>query len=206
VIRILEKLHFPTELGRLHGVPLVFLDTNVLIAADEFVKRIFEKSSASYSVFGVICDFIMGETLNLRKETRILDDLKSTAYFGYYFGTDYNSRDGSTRSLDEMPHDEMKEAVLFEYDKKLDPSGMLGTSKDAKKASSSKSKFVDFSLLTVATISAYRRKRPAAIISRDRWIKLSCKSLRERFKIPLYCYDQWNYSRQEILDRSAKEV
>jgi hypothetical protein len=192
-------------LGRCRGTPLVFLDTNILIDADEFVKHLFAKSSSSYTVFGVICDFIEGETLNLRKPAGILDGLKDSDRFGLYFETKYNSRDGSNKSLDDMPNGEMKEAVLVEYDKKLDPSGMLGISKEAKKASSSKSKFVDFSLLTVATISAYKRKRQSVIVSRDRWIKLSCKSLQEQFKVPIYCYDQWNYSTEEILNRARLE-
>jgi len=201
-------LRFPTQLGRCHGIPLVLFDTNVLIDSDGFVKDIFGKDPrVSDNVRGVVCDFIESEMLNLKKGIRILDELKNDSeYLGFYFQTEYNSREGSAKSLEDMPTPEMKEAVLVEYDKKLNPSGMLGDSKEAKRASASKSKFVDFSILTVATISAFRRKRQSIIVSRDRWIKLSCKSLQNRFKLPLYCYDQWNFSMKEILDRVRTEL
>lgn len=176
----------------------MFLDTNVLIQEQWFAKFVFRKEN---QISGVICDFIRGEILNLKKGEEILENLKEPNYGGYYFETTYNSKEGSRKSLDDMPNEEMKECVLAEYDKKLDPSGMQGITKEAKRASSSKSKFVDFSLLTVATVAAYRRKRQSIIVSRDRWIKLSSKSLYEKFRIPIYCYDQWSYSEEEILSR-----
>jgi hypothetical protein len=197
---VLETLRFPAELGRCHGTPLVFFDTNVLIDARDFAEQTFTKPSP---IYGVICDFIQGEILNLKKGSEIFEVLEDPNYCGFYFETTYNSRDGSKRSLQDMPTTEMMEAVLAEYDKKLDPSGMQAVTKEAKRASVSKSKFVDFSLLTVATICAFRRKRQSIIVSRDRWIKLSCKSLETQFKLPIYCYDQWNYSTQEILSRAA---
>ena len=186
----------------------MFFDTNVLIDSDAFAKEVFSKDpEVSESIRGVLCDFIEGEALNLRKGTKILNLLKNDSeYSGYYFQTDFNSREGSARSLEDMPAPEMKEAVLVEYDKKLNPSGMLGDSKEAKRASASKSRFVDFSLLTVATVSAFRRKRQSVVVSRDRWIKLSCKSLQERYKLPIYSYDQWNFSFQEILNRVPRET
>jgi hypothetical protein len=202
--RILEKLQFPAEIGRCHGNPLLFFDTNVLIDADEFVKQLFIKSAPQESVpvlLPVICDFIEGELLNLKK-TGTLEDLKGFNYDGYIFESSYNSRDGVKRALEDMPISGMKEAVLVEYDKKLDPSGMRGETKEAKRASSSKSKFVDFSLITVASICAFRRKKLSVVISRDRWIKLSCKSLEEKFKLPILCYDQWTFSIGEILDEA----
>jgi len=193
---ILEKLRFSFELGQCHGIPLVFFDTNVLIADQEFSKFVFRKGNP---ISGVICDFIESEILNLKKSSGILETLKGPNYGGYYFETVYNSKEGSRKSLDDMPNEEMKECVLVEYDKKLDPSGMKGVTKEAKRASSSKSRFVDFSLLTVATVAVYRRKRQSIIVSRDRWIKLSCRSLEEKFRIPIYCFDQWSYSEDEIL-------
>jgi hypothetical protein len=186
---------------------LVFFDTNVLVDSDSLVKEVFRNDpKVSKSIGGVLCDFIEGEALNLKKGIEILEELKSSSeYFGYYFQTEYNSREGSSRALEDMPTPELKEVVLVEYDRKLNPSGMLGDSKEAKRAATSKSRFVDFSILTVATVSAFRRKRLSVIVSRDRWIKLSCKSLQEQFKLPIYCYDQWNFSFQEILNRMPKE-
>ncbi len=184
----------------------MFFDTNILVDAEDFSKQVFKKAESRTAdpIRGVICDFIEGEALNLRKGLHIFDELKGPDFYGYFFETDYNAREGSMRSLEDMPTGELKEAVLVEYDKKLDPSGMLGITKEATRASRSKSKFGDFSLLTVATISAFRRKRQSIIVSRDRWIKLSCKSLEAQFKLPIYCYDQWNFSAQEILNRVQK--
>lgn len=178
-----------------------------MIDAEEPVRQVFKKKSdlGSADIFrGVICDFIEGEALNLKKGS-IIAELGHADYEGFYFETNYNSRDGSARALEDMPNEEIKKAVLVEYDKKLNPSGMLGDSKEAKSAQRSKSRFVDFSLLTVATISASRRKRQSIIVSRDRWMKLSCKSLEEKFKLPIYCYDQWNFSVEEILGRSQRK-
>jgi hypothetical protein len=196
-------LSFPKELGRVHGTPLIFFDTNVLLDAESLVKQIFRKEqSGNEIVWGVICDIIEGEVQNLRKGTRVLDELKTPEYLGYYFETGYNSRERSMHSLKDMPTSEMAEAVLVEYDRKLDPSGMKATSENAKSAARSKSKFGDFSLLTVVTIAAFRRKRQSVVVSRDRWIKLSCKALQNKFRLPLYCYDPWDFSVQEIIERA----
>jgi len=205
--QILEKLRFPAELGRCHGNPLLFFDTNVIVDADEFVKVLFKKRETKESdpiLLPVICDFIEGELLNLKK-VGTLEDLKGSGYYGYIFESAYNSRVGAKRALDDMPSPEIKEAVLVEYDKKLDPSGMRGDTKEAKRASSSKSKFVDFSLMTVASVCAFRRKKLSVVISRDRWIKLSCKSLQAKFKQPVYCYDQRDFSSAEIVLRSQRK-
>ncbi len=105
-----------------------------------------------------------------------------------------------------MPNDEMAEAVLVEYDRKLDPSGMFSVTDQAKSAARSKSKYGDFSLVTVATLAAFKRKKQSIIISRDRWIKLSCKALQEKFRLPIFCYDQWNFSVEEIMLRAQKEI
>jgi len=183
----------------------VFLDTNVLIDAEDFVEGLFRKQDF-LNFQGVLCDFIEGEARNLHKGQEILEKLKLREFSGYFFATPYNSKEGSGKSLEDLPSEEMKEAVLVEYDRKLDPSGMHATSKDAKNAARSKSRFTDFSLMTVATLAAYKRKKQSVIISRDRWIKLSCKALEEKFQLPLYCYDQWNFSVEEILARSRKEL
>lgn len=177
----------------------MFIDTNVLIDPEAHADWFFTKSD----IFApVICDFIEGEVLNLKRQP-ILDALKKDpSHQGFYFETSYNSREGSKQSLKDMPTSGMAEAVLVEYDKKLDPSGMSNDTKEAKRASLSKSKFVDFSLLTVATICAFRRKKQAVIVTRDRWIKLSCRSLEEQFRLPIYCYDQWSFSVQEIALRA----
>lgn len=174
-----------------------------MIDAENFAREVFKKEeSRSTDIFrGVICDFIEGEVLNLKKGS-VIAELSKSDYQGFYFETRYNSRDGSARALEDMPNREMKEAVLIEYDKKLNPSGMLGDSKEAKSAQRSKSKFGDFSLLTVATISAFRRKKQSIVVTRDRWVKLSCMSLEEKFKLPVYCYDQWNFSAGDIFGRS----
>jgi hypothetical protein len=185
----------------LHGIPLLFFDTNVMIDADEFVKSVFKASETPDYPRAVVCDFIEGEVQNLKKG-KLLQELKLPGYFGYSFETSYNSKEEARHSIEDMPSSEMVEAVLVEYDRKLDPSGMQAKTKDAKRASNSKSKFVDFSLLTVATISAYRRKRQAVVISRDRWIKLSCNALHDQFKLPIYSYDQWNFSMDEVLARA----
>ena len=205
-MQILEKLQFPDELGRCHGIPLVFFDTNVLIDAEDLVRRVFKKKSGSAGILcGVVCDFIEGEALNLKRGSIIAELFDDSQYHGFYFETAYNSREGSARALEDMPSSEMKEAVLVEYDRKLNPSGMLGDSKEAKNAQRSKSRFGDFSLLAVATISAFRRKRQSIVITRDRWIKLSCISLQRQFKLPIYAYDQWTFSPEEILDRSQRK-
>jgi hypothetical protein len=202
---ILQTLGFPKELGRCHGIPLIFLDTNVLIDAEDFVEGLFQKQGV-WILKGVLCDFIEGEARNLRKGREILEKLKLPEFSGYYFETSYNSKEGSGKALEDLPTGEMKEAVLVEYDRKLDPTGMHATSKDAKNAARSKSRFTDFSLMTVAALAAYRRKRQSVIVSRDRWIKLSCKALEEKFQLSLYCYDQWNFSVEEILARSRNEL
>jgi hypothetical protein len=166
------------------------------------VVQLFKRPTVRESdhlIFYVLLDFIEGEFLNLKTEKAILEALKGPDYRGYYFQTTYNSRDGSRHALEDMPYAEMKEAVLGEYDRKLDPSGMRGDSKEAKRATWSKSRFVDHSLLAVATIAAYRRKKVSVILSRDRWIKLSCQALKEKFKMPIYCYDQYTFSIEEIL-------
>ena len=94
-----------------------------------------------------------------------------------------------------MPTQEMAKAVRVEYDKKLDSP----KPKEAKKRGDSK--FGDFSLITVAAISAVRRKKQSIIVSRDRWIRLACEALHDQFKLQLYCQDQRNFSIQEITDR-----
>jgi hypothetical protein len=204
---MLEKLRFPEQLGRCRGIPLVFVDTNVLIDADGFVKTIFRKQESEIRFLsGVLCDFIEGEARNLRKGQQILEELKLPEYLGFYFETSYNSQEGSERSLKDMPTGEMAEAVLVEYDRKLDPSGILGATDQAKSAARSKSRYGDFSLVTVAALAAFKRKKQSIIISRDRWIKLSCKSLQEKFRLPVFCYDQWNYSIDEITLRAQKEI
>ena len=183
----------------------MFFDTNVLFDAEDLVKQIFRKQQPGTEIaWGVICDFIEGEARNLRKGLQLLHELKNPEYLGYYFETGYNSREQSMHSFKDMPMGEMAEVVLVEYDKKLDPSGMHATTNNAKSAARSKSKFGDFSLLTVATIAAFRRKRQSVIVSRDRWIKLSCKALQEKFRLPLYCYDPWNFSVQEIIERANR--
>lgn len=202
---ILERLEFPAQLGRCHSNPLLFFDTNILVDDEDFVRKLFKNPSipdSELSMLCVICDFVQGELLNLKKRAGILDDLRAPVYSGYQFVTAYNSRDGSERALEDMPNPEMKEVVLVEYDRKLDPSGVKSETKEAKRASASKSRFVDFSLITVATVSAHRRKRLSLVLSRDRWVKLSCKALEERFHLPIYCYDQWTFSIEEILRRT----
>jgi hypothetical protein len=202
---LLEKLRFPEQLGRCRGVPLVFIDTNILIDAYDFAETLFRKQETGTGVLrGVLCDFIEGEARNLRKGQRILGELKLPAYLGFYFETTYNSQEGSGRALRDMPTGEMAEAVLMEYDRKLDPSGMLSATDQAKSAARSKSRYGDFSLVTVATLAAFKRKKQSIIVSRDRWIKLSCKSLQEKFRLPVFCYDQWNFSIDEILVRARK--
>jgi hypothetical protein len=200
---ILERLIFPKELGHVRGTPLVFFDTNVILDAEPYVNEVFGFDAGM--VRGVICDFIEGELVNLKKETTSMERLKKLPNSnGLYFETKYNSREGASKALADMPTGEMAEAVLIEYDKKLNPSGMLGNSKEAKSAARSKSKFVDFALLTVATVSALKRKKQSIVVSRDRWIKLSCKALEKQFKLPIYCYDQFSFSLQEIIDRTPK--
>lgn len=165
------------------------------------MKQVLEIDTDTIRV--VICDFIDGEVVNLKKGLPLLNELKNNPkYSALYFETKYNSREGALHALADMPTGEMAEAVLIEYDKKLDPTGMEGKTKDAKSAARSKSKFGDFSLLTVATISAFKRKKQAVVVSRDRWIKLSCKSLQMQFKLPIYCYDQWTFSLQEIISKA----
>ena len=209
----IQTLVFPDELGRCHGSPLIFFDTNALIDAKELVNSVFFPSPSSEGeeelrVLGVICDFIEGEAKNLNKGLDTLEELnkKSPHPSGFYFETKYNSFEGARRALADMPTGEMAEAVLIEYDKKLDPSGMAAVTKQARRAADSKSKFGDFSLLTVATICASRRKKQSIIVSRDRWIKLSCKSLHKQFKLPIHCEDQWSFSLQEIMIRAKRTL
>jgi len=140
-----------------------------LIEADDFVKNIFQKRKPGSEVlWAVLCDFIEGEARNLRKGQQILEELNLPSSFGFYFETSYNSQEGSKRALDDLPSFEIAEAVLAEYDKKLDPSGMLDVSDLAKSAAHSKSRSVDFSLVTVATLAAFKRKKQSVIVSRDR--------------------------------------
>ncbi len=185
---------------------MVFLDTNVLIDADNFVRSVFRKEKLGEEIFwGVLCDFVEGEARNLRRGQDILEELKSQDYSGFYFETSYNEKEGSKRALEDMPNSEMAEAILTEYDKKLDQSGLLGITSKAKSATWSKSRYGDFSLLTVASLAAFRRKKQSVIVSRDRWIKLSCKTLEEKFRLPLYCYDQWDFSAEKIAVRACED-
>ena len=120
------------------------------------------------AILGVLCDFIEGEARNLKEGLAIIEEIKdpnSLDYGGIYFTTGYDSYDGFRRSLKDMPTPEMAEAVRVEYDKKLDSPSPKGGKKRGD------SKFGDFSLVTVAVISAHRRKRQSIIVSRDRWIK-----------------------------------
>ena len=149
-------------------------------------------------VLGILCDFIEGETRNLKEGLEIIQEIKDPKvleYSGIYFTTSYDSYDGSRRSLEDMPTPEMAEAVRLEYDKKLDSP----QPKDGRKRGDSK--FGDFSLITVAALSAFRRKRQSIIVSRDRWIKLACEALHKKFQLQLYCQDQRHFSMQEITDR-----
>ena len=198
-IRILKTLRFPEELGQCHGIPLVFFDTNAILDADVLIRYVFKSRVETESeILGVICDFIEGEAKNLRQGLGIIEEIRnpnSHEYDGIYFKTQYDSYDGARRSLQDTPTPEMAEAVRVEYDRKLDSSKSV-RSKETKKRGDSK--FGDFSLLTVATIAASRRKRQSIIVSRDRWIKLACKALHEKFHLRLYCQDQWSFSLQEI--------
>jgi len=97
-----------------------------------------------------------------------LEEIKnpdSREFAGIYFKTRYNIYEESNRSLDDMPSPEMAEAVRVEYDKTQGPA----SSPDAKETTrNSKSNLGDYSLLTVAVNSAYRRKRQSIIVTRDR--------------------------------------
>jgi hypothetical protein len=146
----------------------------------------------------VLCDIVEGEARNLKEGLAIIQEIKdpkALEYSGIYFTTGYDSYDGARRSLKDMPSPEMAEAVRVEYDKKLETP----KPKDGKKRGDSK--FGDFSLITVAAISAFRRKRQSVIVSRDRWIKLACESLHDKFQLQLYCQDQRHFSLKEIIDR-----
>jgi hypothetical protein len=194
-------LRFPDELGQCHGTPLVFFDTNVILDSDGLLRYAFRAAGDFEATFlGVICDFIEGEVRNLRQGLEILEEIKNPAsiqYSGFYFKTTYDSYAGARRSLEDMPTPEMAEAVRVEYDKKLDSP----PPKELKKKRGD-SKFGDFSLLTVATISAFRRKRQSVVVSRDRWVKLACDSLAVTFQLQIHCQDPRHFSAQEILDRS----
>ena len=149
---------------------------------------------------GVLCDIVEGEARNLKEGLAIIQEIKdpkALEYEGIYFTTGYDSYDGARRSLKDMPSPDMAEAVRIEYDKKLE------TPKPKNDKKRGDSKFGDFSLLTVAAICAFRRKRQSIIVSRDRWIKLACESLRKKFQLQLYCQDQRHFSSQEITDRTA---
>jgi hypothetical protein len=163
------------------------------------VRYVFKARPESEAVIlGVLCDLIEGEARNLGEGLEIIKEIKNPEalqYDGIFFITGYDSYDGARRSLKDMPSPEMAEAVRAEYDKKLDSS----KPKEGKKRGDSK--FGDFSLITVAAISAFRRKRQSIIVSRDRWIRLACEALHDQFKLQLYCQDQHNFSVQEITDR-----
>ena len=178
----------------------------MLIDAKDLVEEVFLSASSADDeppVFGVICDFIEGEVRNLKKGLDTLEKLQTSASSrGFYFRTKYNSYEGAKRALDDFPNPEMAESVLDEYDKKLELSETGSRTTALRKGSDSKSKFGDFSLLTVAAICAARRKRQSIVVSRDRWIKLSCQTLRERFKLLLYCEDQWSFSIPDIVTRA----
>jgi hypothetical protein len=145
----------------------VFFDTNVILDSDGLLRYAFRAAGNLEATFlGVICDFIEGEVRNLRQGLEILEEIKNPAslqYNGFYFKTTCDSYAGARRSLEDMPTPEMAEAVRVEYDKKLDTP----PPKEVKKKRGD-SKFGDFSLLTVATISAFRRKRQSIVVSRDR--------------------------------------
>ena len=197
---ILQELRFPDELGRCHGTPLVFFDTNVILDSEGLLRYAFKATGQIEAPFlGVICDFIEGEVRNLHQGLKILEEIKnptSEHYAGFYFQTTYDSYAGARRALEDMPSPEMAEAVRVEYDKKLDPP----PPKDLKKRGDSK--FGDFSLLTVATVCAFRRKRQSIVVSHDRWIKLACESLYKTFQLQIHCQDPRFFSVQQIMDRS----
>jgi hypothetical protein len=161
------------------------------------VRYVF-KTRPEAVIVGVLCDFIEGEARNLGEGLEILKEIKNPEalqYNGIYFTTGYDSYEGARRSLKDMPTREMAEAVRLEYDKKLDSA----KPKEVKKRGDSR--FGDFSLITVAAISSFRRKRQSIIVSRDRWIKLACESLYEKFQLQVYCQDQRHFSIQEIVGR-----
>jgi hypothetical protein len=157
--------------------------------------------SSRNSILGAICDFIEGEARNLNQGVSILEEIKnpdSKEYAGIYFTTRYDTYEESRRPLEDMPSPEMAEAVRVEYDKTLGPA----SSPDAKETTrNSKSNLGDYSLLAVAVISAYRRKRESIIVTRDRWIKSACNSLQSKFGLMISIQDQFDFSMKSITDR-----
>ncbi len=185
----------------------MFFDTNVILDSEGLLRYAFRTSRDLETTFlGVICDFIEGEVRNLRKGLEILQAIRtptSELYAGFYFKTTYDSYAGARRALEDMPTPQMAEAVRVEYDKKLDPSPL----KAVENRKRGDSKFGDFSLLTVATVCAFRRKRLSVVVSRDRWIKLACESLNKTFKIQIHHQDPRHFSVQDIVNRSfAKKI
>jgi len=157
--------------------------------------------SARSGTLGAICDFIEGEARNLNQGVSILEEIKnpdSAEFYGIYFKTRYNTYEESRRSLEDMPSAEMAEAVRVEYDKNLGPA----SSPDAKGTTrNSRSNLGDYSLLTVAVNSAYRRKRQSIIVTRDRWIKSACSSLQSKFGLMISSQDQFDFSMESTNER-----
>ena len=199
---ILKTLRFPEEVGKCHGTPLIFFDTNAIIDNEGLVRYVFDaRISARSDILGVICDFIEGEARNLNKGIDILEEIKNptaTEFAGIYFKTKYNTYEESRRSLEDMPTPEIAEAVRVEYDKVLGPASSPNAKETTKHA---RSNFGDYSLLTVAAISAYRRKRKSIIVTRDRWIKSACSSLQSQFHLTISSQDQFDFSMKSITDR-----
>jgi hypothetical protein len=198
---MLKILRFPEEIGQCHGTPLIFFDTNAIIDSPELVRYIFNaRGEADNGILGVICDFIEGEARNLKQGVEILDELKnpnSAELSGIFFKSHYNARDESKRSLEDMPTPEMKEAVLDEFDKVFPKASSPKAKTTTKKAGSN---YVDFALLTVATISSYKRKKQSIVVTRDRWVKSACESLRSKFSLPISSQDQFNFSMEPIVN------
>jgi hypothetical protein len=157
--------------------------------------------STRSDILGAICDFIEGEARNLNRGLVVLEEIKnpnSAEFEGIYFTTKYNTYEESRRSLEDMPTLEIAEAIRVEYDKTLGPASSPAAKETTRYA---KSNYVDYSLLTVAAISAYRRKRQSIIVTRDRWIKSACNSLQSRFGLMISCQDQFDFAMRSITDR-----
>ncbi len=200
--RILKTLLFPEDLGHCHGTPLVFFDTNAIIDNEGLVRYVFNaRISTRSDILGVICDFIEGEARNLNRSLAVLEEIKnphSAEFDGIYFKTKYNTYGESRHSLEDMPTPEMAEAVRVEYDRILGPASSPAAKETTRNA---RSNLGDYSLLTVAAISSYRRKRQSIIVTRDRWIKSACNSLQLRFRLMISSQDQFDFSMKSITDR-----
>jgi hypothetical protein len=200
--KILRALSFPEELGQCRGTPLIFFDTNAIIDNEGLVRYVFGARIRDRSdILGVICDFIEGEARNLKQGVDTLNEIKdpgTVEFDGIFFKTKYNSYEESKRSLEDMPSAEMAEAVRVEYDKVPELAFPANLKPPARNP---KSNFGDFSLLTVAAVSAFRRKRQSIIVTRDRMLRSACESLRSTFGLMIFCQDQFGFSMKSINDR-----